>query len=126
MAAREPSSIRADMETYIHNLRTLGEDVFVSWASDHLKVPDMMRVAFIPEEKRNPVCRSVRQSGLAPENFTTLAHFSGSISCCQRPVSASGHAAAAPPRSEMNSRRLTRSPRRRATVNEFGTSMPSS
>jgi hypothetical protein len=54
--AGEPSSIRADMETYIHNLLTLGEDVFVSWASDHLQVPDMMRVAFIPEDKRNPLC----------------------------------------------------------------------
>ena len=36
------------------NLLTLGEDVFVSWASDHLKVPDLMRVACIPEDKRNP------------------------------------------------------------------------
>ena len=54
-ATGEPSSIRADMETYIHNLLTLGEDVFVSWASDHLQVPDMMRVAFIPEDKRNPL-----------------------------------------------------------------------
>jgi hypothetical protein len=55
-AAGEPSSIRADMETYINNLLTLGEDVFVSWASDHLKIPDMMRVAFIPENERNPIC----------------------------------------------------------------------
>jgi hypothetical protein len=54
-AAGEPSSIRADMETYIHILLTLGEDIFVSWASDHLQVPDMMRVAFIPEDKRNPL-----------------------------------------------------------------------
>ena len=54
-AVGEPSSIRADMETYIHNLLTLGEDIFVSWASDHLQVPDMMRVAFIPEDKRNPL-----------------------------------------------------------------------
>ena len=54
--AVEPSSIRADIETYIHNLLTLAEDVFVSWASDHLQVPDTMRVAFIPEDKRNPVC----------------------------------------------------------------------
>ncbi len=55
-AAGEPSSIRADMETSIHNLLTLGEDVFVSWSSDHLQVPDMMRVAFIPQDKRNPLC----------------------------------------------------------------------
>ena len=55
-AARDPSSIRADIETCIHNLLTLAEDVVVSWASDHLQVPDMMRVAFIPEDKRNPLC----------------------------------------------------------------------
>lgn len=54
--AGEASFIRADMETCIHNLLTLGEYVFLSWASDHLKVPDMMRVAFIPEGKRNPLC----------------------------------------------------------------------
>ena len=55
-AAGKPSSIRGDMETCIHNLLTLGEDVFVSWASDHLQVPDMMRVALIPEDRRNPLC----------------------------------------------------------------------
>jgi hypothetical protein len=44
------------METSIHNLLTLGEDVFVSWSSDHLQVLDMMRVAFILEDKRNPLC----------------------------------------------------------------------
>jgi hypothetical protein len=54
-AAGGPSSIRADMEAYIHMLLTLGKDIFVSWASDHLKVPDMMRVAFIPEDQRNPL-----------------------------------------------------------------------
>jgi hypothetical protein len=52
----EPSSIRADMEASIHNLLMLGEDVFVSWASDHLQVQDMMRIAYIPEERRNPDC----------------------------------------------------------------------
>src|SRR5262245_53588070 len=55
-AVYEPSSIRADMEAYIHNLLTLGEDVFVSWASDHLQVPHMMRVAYIPEDRRNLLC----------------------------------------------------------------------
>jgi hypothetical protein len=52
----EPSSIRADMEILIRNLATLGENVFVSWAANHLRVPDMMRVAYIPEDKRNPDC----------------------------------------------------------------------
>jgi hypothetical protein len=31
-AVDKPTAIRADMETCIHNLLTLGEDVFVSWA----------------------------------------------------------------------------------------------
>jgi hypothetical protein len=51
-----PSSIRADMQTHIDNLLTLGEDVLVSWASEHLALPDMLRVASIPEDKRNPAC----------------------------------------------------------------------
>jgi hypothetical protein len=55
-AASEPSSIRADMESYIHNPLALEEDVLVSWASGHLQVSDMMRVAFILEDKRNPLC----------------------------------------------------------------------
>ena len=32
--ATEPSSIRADFDTSIHNLLTLGEDVLVSWANE--------------------------------------------------------------------------------------------
>ena len=32
----EPSSIRDDMDACIHNLLTLGEDVFVSWASNEV------------------------------------------------------------------------------------------
>jgi hypothetical protein len=55
-ATGEASSIRAYMETCIHNLLTLGEDVFVSWAADHLRVPHLVRVAVIPEDKRNPLC----------------------------------------------------------------------
>jgi hypothetical protein len=52
----QPSSIRADMEASIHNLLMLGEDVFVSWASDHLQSQGMMCIAYIPEERRNPDC----------------------------------------------------------------------
>ena len=55
-AVGEPSSIRADMATSIHNLLTLGEDIFVSWASDHLQVQEMMRIAVIPEDRRDPLC----------------------------------------------------------------------
>jgi hypothetical protein len=55
-AVAQPSSIRADMQTCIQNLLTLGEGVFVSWASDHLQAQGMMRIAYIPEERRNPDC----------------------------------------------------------------------
>jgi hypothetical protein len=70
-AASEPSSIRADMETYIHNLLVLGEDVFVSWASDHLQVPDMMRIAFIPEDRRNPL-RPIKWTVTASQRLEDL------------------------------------------------------
>jgi hypothetical protein len=53
-AVYEPSSIRAGMETCIYNLLFLGEGVFVSWASDNLKVPGLMCLASIPENERNP------------------------------------------------------------------------
>jgi hypothetical protein len=55
-AVYEPSSIRAGMEACIRNLLNLGEGVFVSWAADHLKVPNMMRIALIPEDQRNQQC----------------------------------------------------------------------
>lgn len=55
-AASKSSSIRADMETCINNLLALGEDVFVSWAWDHLQLPEMTRLAYIPEDKRDPIC----------------------------------------------------------------------
>jgi hypothetical protein len=44
------------MEACIRNLLNLGEGVFVSWAADHLKVPNMMRIALIPEDQRNQQC----------------------------------------------------------------------
>jgi hypothetical protein len=50
------SSIRADIDTSIHNLLVLGEDVLVSWAADHLKAPSLMRIALVPSERRNPHC----------------------------------------------------------------------
>jgi hypothetical protein len=53
-AIGEPSSIRAGMETCISNLLHLGEGVFMSWASDHLKAPGLMCIASIPENERNP------------------------------------------------------------------------
>jgi hypothetical protein len=50
----EPSSISDDFDTFIHNLLTLGEDVLISWANDNLKLPGMMEIAIIPEERRDP------------------------------------------------------------------------
>jgi hypothetical protein len=58
-ATGEPSFIRADMETRIHKLLTLGEDVFVMWASDRFQVQDIMRVAIIPEDKRTCASKQV-------------------------------------------------------------------
>jgi hypothetical protein len=52
--ATDPSSIRADFDTLIHNLLTLGEDVLVSWASQNLDSPEMMQIHIIPEERRDP------------------------------------------------------------------------
>ena len=44
------------MDAAIHNLLVLGEDVLVSWAADHLKAPEFMRVAVVPLEGRDPKC----------------------------------------------------------------------
>jgi hypothetical protein len=52
--ATEPSSIRADFDSFVHNLLTLGEDVLVSWANKSLESPDMMEIAVIPEDHRDP------------------------------------------------------------------------
>lgn len=51
-----PSSIRADMETALHNFVLLGEDIVVSWAADNLKIPTLMQIAAIPPERRDPKC----------------------------------------------------------------------
>jgi hypothetical protein len=50
------SSVRMDLEASIHNLLSLGEDVFVSWAADHLMAPEAMRIGHIPEAQRDPKC----------------------------------------------------------------------
>jgi hypothetical protein len=73
------STIRADMETYIHNLFALGEDVFVWWASDHLQVPDMMCVAPIPRtgatrfaQSNGPSRRASVSKSCSQRKFSTL------------------------------------------------------
>jgi hypothetical protein len=44
------------METGIHNLLSLGENMIVFWAMEHLIAPALMRMRQIPAEKRNPKC----------------------------------------------------------------------
>jgi hypothetical protein len=73
--ATEPSSIRADFDAYIHNLLTLGEDVLVSWANENLELPEMMEIAIIPEERRDPKNPAKYAVGPGPklrEVFTNL------------------------------------------------------
>lgn len=52
----EPSAIRSDMVTTVDNLLGLAEDVCVSWVVDNLKAPRFMRVAIVPEDRRDPKC----------------------------------------------------------------------
>ena len=44
------------MVTAVDNLLGLAEDVLVSWAADNLKDPQLMRVAIVPEDRRDPMC----------------------------------------------------------------------
>jgi hypothetical protein len=54
------------MQTCIQNLLTLGEGVFVSWASDHLQAQGMMRIAYIGLGwVPNSPARSRRRAGVA-------------------------------------------------------------
>ncbi len=50
----DPSSIRSDMSAFIHNLLTLAEDIYVSWANENLRAPKLMQIALIPEDRRRP------------------------------------------------------------------------
>lgn len=50
----DPSSIRSDMSVFIHNLLTLAEDIYVSWANENLSAPKLMQIALIPEDQRCP------------------------------------------------------------------------
>src|SRR5258708_22931262 len=40
--ATEPSTIRADFDTFIHNLLTLGERMLVTWAIESLVSPESL------------------------------------------------------------------------------------
>jgi hypothetical protein len=52
----DPSAIRVDMETALHNFLLLGEDIVVSWADNNLSAAAMAQVAVVPEERRDPSC----------------------------------------------------------------------
>jgi hypothetical protein len=71
--ATDPSSIRADFDTLIHNLLTLGEDVLVSWASQNLDSPEMMQIHIIPEERRDPQNPPKYTVGPGPKLHEALA-----------------------------------------------------
>jgi hypothetical protein len=76
--ATEPSSIRADFETLIDSLMTLGEDVLVSWANENLDSPELMEIAIIPEERRDPKNPAKYTVGPGPKLRETLAKLPGS------------------------------------------------
>lgn len=52
----DPVAIRAILNNVIDGFLVLGESVFVSWADQHLKMPDLMRLTTIPPELRDPDC----------------------------------------------------------------------
>jgi hypothetical protein len=76
--ATQPSSIRADFATFIHNLLTLGEDVLVSWANENLESPEMMEIVIIPEDQRDPKNPAKYTVGLGAKLREALAKPPGS------------------------------------------------
>jgi hypothetical protein len=47
------TSIGADLCGIVENLLVLGEDLFVSWAVDHLHMPQFLQIYFVAEEDRD-------------------------------------------------------------------------
>jgi hypothetical protein len=47
------SSIGADLCGLVENLLVLAEDLFVSWAAEHLRMPQFSRIYFVPEKERD-------------------------------------------------------------------------
>jgi hypothetical protein len=76
--AAKPSSIRADFETFIHNLLTLGEDVLISWANENLESSEMMEIIMIPEDRRDPKNPAKYAIGPGPKLREPLAKLPGS------------------------------------------------
>lgn len=52
----DKTSIRMGFEVAIHDLLTLAEDIYISWADEHLSHPSFAQLASIPKEKRDPNC----------------------------------------------------------------------
>ena len=52
----DKSSIRMGFEVAIHDLLTLAESILVSWATDNLKIPNIMNLLYIPSEERDANC----------------------------------------------------------------------
>jgi hypothetical protein len=51
--ARVKTSIRGDLCGILENLLVLAEDIFVSWAAEHLRVPQFSQIYVVPEEDRD-------------------------------------------------------------------------
>ncbi len=52
----DKTSIRMGFKVAIHDLLTLAEDIFISWADEHLIHPSLMQLMVIPKEIRDPHC----------------------------------------------------------------------
>lgn len=76
--ATEPSTIRADFDTFIHNLLTLGEDMLVTWANENLESPEMMEIVVIPDERRDPKNPAKYTVGPGPKLREAFAKLPGS------------------------------------------------
>ena len=68
-----PASIREEYNTFLHNLLTLGEDIFVSWAAENLIGDGVMMVVEIPPEQRNNDMPVRYTTTLRPDLLQALA-----------------------------------------------------
>lgn len=52
----DKSSIRMGFEVAIHDLITLAESIFISWADNNLKISNIMKIHYIPKDERDVDC----------------------------------------------------------------------
>jgi len=69
----KPTSVRAEYDTFIENLLTLGEDVFIGWAAENLIGNGIMVIAEIPPNKRRPEMPVRYTTTLNPEMMAKIA-----------------------------------------------------